>query len=571
VSRPRLIAAALAASALAAALPASAQGHAVLERTVPERGADLEASPPAIELYFNEPVEASFGAVRVFDSTGEQVDTGEQSRPGADPAAIGVGLPPGLADGTYTATYRVISADSHPVSGGFVFTVGDPGAAPTASVSDLLSGSDAGPVTGAAAGVTRFLTYAATAFVVGGLLFALLVFGPAAAGRERAASAAFDTRLRRLVAAAALIGLAAGAAGIVLQGATATGTSFWNALVPDVVGDVLETRFGTVWGLRELAWLAIAGVAVASAPSRRPSTAWLLVVPTAFLCAAPALAGHASTQSPRALLIPADIVHVAAMSLWVGGIAALLVCVRAATARLEPAGRTRLLAASLARFSPLALAAVVALVATGAVQAIVHLDSVSDLWEAGFGRALAVKLGLVAALVAIGVVHRRRSLPGIRAAAEAGTAPGRAGRLVRRALTAEVALFAGALTATAVLVGQPPPSALSEGPQGATATLGEARVDLTVDPARPGSNEVHVYLFDADDGSQYDELRDVELDASLPSDEIGPIELDLRKAGPGHYTAPDAALGVPGEWTLELSGRASRFEAPRTHFQIEIG
>ena len=210
------------------------------------------------------------------------------------------------------------------------------------------------------------------------------------------------------------------------------------------------------------------------------------------------------------------------------------------------------------------------LVATGTVQTIVHLESVSDLWDTGFGRALAVKIAVVVVLVAIGAAQRRRFLPELRTAAETGQAPGGAGRLIRRALTAEAALFAGALVATAILVGQPPPSALSAGPQSASATLGEARVDLTVDPALAGSNEVHVYLLDADDGSQYDELRSVELEATMSAEEIGPIDVPLRKAGPGHYTAPDAALGVPGDWTLEVSGRASRFEAPRAELEVEI-
>ena len=414
----------------------------------------------------------------------------------------------------------------------------------------------------------RFLTYAATALVVGGLLFALLAFRPALTPSTEAAAHAFNARLRRLIAVAALIGLIAGAAGIVLQGASAAGTSFWDALDAEAVGDVLETRFGTVWGLREIAWLAIALTAVAvTAPGR----AWrLAAVPATFLCVAPALAGHASTQSPSGLLVPVDVGHVAAMSLWAGGIATLLLCVRAATRSLEPAHRTRLLAGSLARFSPLALAAVILLVATGTVQTIVHLESVSNLWDTGFGRALAVKIAVVLVLVAIGAAQRRRFLPELRTTAETGQAPGGAGRLIRRALTAEAALFAGALVATAILVGQPPPSALSAGPQSASATLGEARVDLTVDPALAGSNEVHVYLLDADDGSQYDELRSVQLEATMSAEEIGPIDIPLRKAGPGHYTAPDAALGIPGDWTLEVSGRASRFEAPRAEVEVEI-
>ena len=76
---------------------------------------------------FNEPVESAFGALRVFDAKGERVDVGATERPGGDGEAVAVRLRPDLPDGSYTATYRVVSADSHPISGGFVFTVGKGG------------------------------------------------------------------------------------------------------------------------------------------------------------------------------------------------------------------------------------------------------------------------------------------------------------------------------------------------------------------------------------------------------------------------------------------------------------
>ncbi len=132
---------------LLALLPGSAGAHALLERTEPERGAGLQSPPNEVAFFFSEPVEASFGAVRVFEANGDQVETGEIVRPEGKSDAVAVELPSDLADGTYTATYRVISADSHPVSGGFVFSVGDPGAGPAESVSELLDQSDVGPVT----------------------------------------------------------------------------------------------------------------------------------------------------------------------------------------------------------------------------------------------------------------------------------------------------------------------------------------------------------------------------------------------------------------------------------------
>ena len=148
--RPRrLLAALLTALVVAVALPAVASAHATLEASTPERGAALERPPATVTLRFDEPVEIAFGAIKVFDAKGGRVDAGATYHPSSSGKDVAVHLKRGLQGGGYTATYRVISADAHPVSGGFVFTVGS-GAAPAETVDQLLQGSDAGPATGVA-------------------------------------------------------------------------------------------------------------------------------------------------------------------------------------------------------------------------------------------------------------------------------------------------------------------------------------------------------------------------------------------------------------------------------------
>ena len=168
------------------------------------------------------------------------------------------------------------------------------------------------------------------------------------------------------------------------------------------------------------------------------------------------------------MLAPLDIVHVGATALWIGGIVTLLLAVPAATRRVEPAARTRLLAGVLARFSPIALWSVVALAITGGVQAAIHLDwSLAPFADTGFGRSLLVKIGLFVVLVALGATQRRRIIPALRSHAAGGEAPGGAGVLLRRALRTEIVLLCGVLAATAVLVGSPPPRAVAGGNAGA--------------------------------------------------------------------------------------------------------
>ena len=167
--------------ALVPAAPASA--HALLEATSPASGAQLERAPKQVVFRFSEAVEAAFGAVRVYDGGGKRVDIGSTKHPGGRANAVAVALRSGLGDGTYTATYRVISSDSHPVSGGVVFTVGR-GGTPAETLDQLLQGGGAGKATEVGFGIVRALSYLALALAAGGVAFVAAVWRPALAARR---------------------------------------------------------------------------------------------------------------------------------------------------------------------------------------------------------------------------------------------------------------------------------------------------------------------------------------------------------------------------------------------------
>ena len=582
---------ALAGALAALALPARDGERARAARgDAPERGARLDAAPEQVSLRFSEPVEAEFGAVRVFDSKGGEVQAGRAFHPGGRGTEVAVRLRDGLGEDGYTVTYRVISADSHPVSGGFVFVVGD-AAAPTQTVGDLLGDDETGAVTGTAFGVTRAVQFAAIALGLGGLIFALSCWLPglravAGAGAGwRAASVAFGGRLRALLLIAALAGALSAAVALVLQGAVAAGTTAWEAIDAGVLGDVLGTRFGFVWGLGLLAWLLVGALAAPPrpVPVLQPASVGAtglalpggmrlvaLAVPLAALAVLPALGGHASVQSPVALLFPANVLHVLAMAAWLGGIAVLVLALRSATARLEPGDRSRLLAAVVGRFSALAGVAIAVLLFSGIVQGVVEVRTLTNLVDTAFGRAVLVKIALFLGIVALGAINRRRLLPALARAARDGAPPGASGAALRRTLRAELVLGAAALAATGALAGYAPSVAEGTGPFSGTADVGPARMELTVDPARVGPNEMHVYLFDRRDGSQFDETKELTVTAELPEKRIESIELDATKAGPGHYVVSGAALGVAGDWTVQVATRVTEFDEYRAELRVPI-
>ncbi len=330
------------------------------------------------------------------------------------------------------------------------------------------------------------------------------------------ASRAFTARLERLLLIAAIAGLVSAIVAIILQGAVGEGSSFWSAAQPNTFSEVLGTRFGTAWGVGALAWVLVlivlatrplrgrdiapppqapepvlvvaggppeparAAAAAPAAPALSTPKLAALAVPLFGLALLPSLGGHTSVQKPVAVLLPANIVHVLAMSAWLGGVAVLVFALRAATAELEPDARTPLLAGVVGRFSALATIALPLLILSGVVQSIVEVGSFGALLDSAFGRAVLIKIVVALAIVVLGFFNRQRMLPALRRA----TTPGRTGVLLRRTLRAELALGVVAIAVTGALSSYAPSVAESSGPYATSVMVGPARVEVTVDPGQ---------------------------------------------------------------------------------------
>jgi len=567
VSRARhlLLALALAGVAMLAGA-ASAFAHAQLLGTSPQSGSTVATQPAEVIFKFNQAVGGTLGAVRVYDAQGNEVDNLDVTHPEGEEHWMGVGLRLHLPDGTYTATYRVISADTHIVYGGLVFNIGHAGAAPRFTVAGLIGRNQSGEVTKLAFGAVRALDYLSIALLLGGLAFVVVAWQPglaAVAGGERRwsrASAAFSARVRVLLAVAVVLGVGVSVLGILLQGASAAGVSLWSSLQGTVVRDTLESRFGQVWGARALDWLAL-GALLLVARTRRPR--WLvapIVLGAAYLAITPALAGHASVQSPTAVFFPSDVVHVLAASVWVGGVACLLLALPAATGCVEGPERSRLLLAVLRRFSPLALGAVAAIAVTGVVQAYIDVRTVEGLLHTTYGELILVKTALLLCLIGLGWVNRERVIPALERVVSAERPPGGVGVLARRSLRGELALMLCVFGVTAALISYAPPIDAASGPFSTNTTLGPAELEMTVEPARVGLNTIHLYLINARDGTQFTATKELIARASLPAKGIGPLALQPNLSGPGHYTLNSAELSPGGTWEIQITDRVSEFE-----------
>ena len=169
-------------------------------------------------------------------------------------------------------------------------------------------------------------------------------------------------------------------------------------------------------------------------------------------------------------------------------------------------------------------------------------------------------------ILALGAYNNRFAVPKLRAE----TASPRQQRRFLRTAGVELVLMATVVGVTAMLVNQPPARAQLEptGPQAVTAELGNLELNLVVDPATVGPNQIHLYLLGADGRPANVAAADVL--ASLPSRGIGPLRFPAHPAGPGHSIVHGANLPLPGTWQLTVEARRGEFEALSATVSIPI-
>jgi copper transport protein len=535
---------------VAGAAPAFA--HAQLTTTEPVGGTALPTSPERVVLRFGEAVEIPLGSIRVFASpSGKQVETGAASHADGQATAVAVKLPK-LEKGTYIVTWRVTSADSHPVHGAFTFSVGTAkgGSEDAALVEKLLTSGGGSTTVGAVYAVLRFVAFGALVLLVGGFAFLALVW-PAGAGWARA---------RRVLWAAWAAAVVTTVVGIPIQGVYAAGLPLAKVTSSTVLRGVFDERFGKVWGLRLILLILMAAILVALRRRDGSEEVGRLPGPVVGggallgvgLLLTPGLAGHASTQDLVPLALASDVVHLVAVSVWLGGLALLALAVL-------PRGLPDELARVVPRFSRLAFGAVVAILATGVFQGWREVRSKAALTDTTYGKLLIIKVVLFALLVGLGYLSRRHVQARYRVpAARLSFGPGAAtadpdsetvSRL-RRTVGAETVVAAVVLAVTALLVNaQPARSALAQ-PFSTEMRSQQVWVDVTVDPAKAGPAALHFYTLSPQGG--VGEVQDLTATMTLPSQDVGPLTVPVQRAGPGHFTAYNFNIPLRGQWKLEV-------------------
>ncbi|MFD5522107.1 copper resistance CopC/CopD family protein [Streptomyces sp. NPDC127066] len=583
-----------------------ASAHAALTGTDPQEGSVLKSAPRQVTLTFSESIGLFDDSFRVLDPENRRVRTGEPEHADGRADTAGVTLPRGLGDGTYTVAWRVVSADSHPVSGAFTFSVGKPSA--TRAPLPPTAGD---PASSALYDIARYAAYSGLALLIGAVTF-VLVCG-------------FPGSVRRLLVTGWWILLGSTLALLLLRGPYERGTGPSGVLDPESLSDTLAGRPGIVLVAR-LALLAAVAFVPPRVPVRGLGAGRGVLVPGALFSVALAVTWAASEHASAGIQVPAamvsSVLHLLAMAVWLGGLAALLAALHRPAEPVPPAVVTR--------FSRLALTSVVVLAVTGVYQSWRGLGSWDALTSTSYGRLLVVKVVLVALLLAGAAFSRRWTIraatartPAIvpagrvavpvtvpapegpaseESASEESTSEGSGSdgpagdgakggpgadeyhRGLRRSVLAEVTIGILVLVITTMLTGTQPGRAATESADAAAVarrvtsrtTLvpfdvgtpgGHGRVQIELTPGQVGENSVQVVVFGSDGGLVT--VPEVRLTFTQESQKVGPIDAEITDKG-GYWTSDGLTLPLPGTWTMKVTVRTSDIDEVTVSKKVTI-
>jgi copper transport protein len=568
---------------LTALAPSSAAfAHASLVRAEPADGALVAEPPAALRLTFNEPVTPL--VMRLIGPDGTAVTPAAS----AENTAVTV-KPPALRRGTHVLSWRVISADGHPVGGSLVFSVGEASAVP-----GTLPAGD--PTVRAAFWAAKVVIYFALLIGLGGAFFRIWtdddpaahscdpptlgssysgfesagargakaesgnpgflvwILGPRFRGDERKSNG--TPWVDRVLVALIAVGLIVTPLLVGLQGLDAL-----DLRLPALAqGQVWETGLGTSYGLTAIAAAValFAGLFALEAASRakartkeRIAARSLSLVALITAGLALALSGHASNAAPQILTRPSVFAHVVCVAFWIGALSPLIAAVQAGEG------------GPLARFSRVIPYPLAALVISGGVLAVVQLDRVDALWTTSYGIVLSCKLAAVVALLGLAAVNRCVFTPRYQHGEANASGP------LVRTMAAEFCIVAAILALVALWRFTPPPRALASAePVEVHLHSAGAMAQMSLMPVRARDLRVDIQVLD----SEFNALAVKEVTVTLanPAAGIEPIRRAAVRSRDGHWRVEGLRIPVAGQWTVRVDLLIDDFEKIVLEDQVDL-
>ncbi|MCI0560675.1 MAG: copper resistance protein CopC [Nitrososphaera sp.] len=541
----------------------SSFAHPVYLDSTPRAFQSVRASPPEVNVFFSEAIELDYSRISVLGPDGSRVDTNDPHNVEGDTASIGVSLQPGLPEGEYTVTTRVLSAvDGHVIEETFIFGIGTAPIEGSADGTELLSPGYS---------ASRFPGMIGQVMAVGAAFGALWLWKPISkvpwlASTILETRASIDKKMMKIIIVGAGLVLASGVAMIIVQAIS----------IDASVQQAIATKFGNVWITRMLQSSILMGIAVAvyrrvSKNNVSPTKAELyaiLIIGLAVLVTSSLIAHAAATEQTTAMVL--DFFHNAAASIWIGGLILLgFAAVPKLLAIKDQRTRSAAISLLIPRFSMIVVTLLGIAVITGPILLFTLESDLSLTLASLYGQILVVKLTLAGIMVGMGaysqfIVQKKVvtvmtggsqvDSPGIRnfgkmLKVEAGVG---VALLLMVSLMANGALPSGQFRSYQREPGEQEAFAEIDTTLVRTAYSEGGRIELSISPFAVGQNRFTLKFLDRQ-GENHTGIESTTIKLTQIEKGIGPITVETKMQATGTFTA-DAAFSLPGLWSVQIEG-----------------
>ncbi|MEK4220202.1 MULTISPECIES: copper resistance CopC/CopD family protein [unclassified Bacillus (in: firmicutes)] len=514
-------------------LPKTSFAHAYIVKSSPGENSELKSAPAQVEIEFNEPVEEGFHYIKVYNSDGDRVDTDKTEIKKDNNHIMTVKLKKNLPHDVYRAEWNAVSADGHPVSGVIPFSIGK---ADGGFSSQKTSGSALNPGTAA----DRAILYTAFSLFIGTVFFHLFWYkgdGKKLAKRTK----------RLLVISVTVLGLAL-LLQLPIQTKANAGGGWGNAFQPEYMKETLfETAGGTIWMIQAVLYVLLVLSAIPVLRKKRFASFAYWTAPLIFffgLLLAKAFTGHAAVVEEKTVGILMDFLHLSAASIWIGGIAAIVLLL---SQEWRQPDKT-LAWETVKRFSPWALTAVGVILFSGLLNGFFIIRSMDSLFHTAYGQALLVKSGLFVLMLILGGIHflltRKRQ-----------------GSKITRTLKAEWAIGIAVLITAAVFTSLPSPPEPAPEPFYQTKAIENGQnVSLSISPNQPGKNvfELRVTDHNRDPVKNIQQITLTVYKTGLSGNK-NKSTFQLKEKTDGIFQTENLSINEKGNWKIKVHGLTGDF------------
>ena len=578
----RIFAALLFTAVLVTAITASASAHAYLIRSDPADGAVLAEPPTDVNLWFDEPIVPSFSIIQVFDINNQPVEVNNIRINPDDSHNLAFSFPNELSPGVYSILWETISdADGHYSRGLLIFGVGENVDLNAASVVE----NETPPPKMTEIGL-RWLNFALLAALAGALMMAHLVIRPSLAPTKLQPT--LQSVQRRLVNVAALAAILSFIAGIGMLG--------WQvaqlmSTLPEGVSPIevswqiiSRTSWGLFWVARQVLLFLLSFSLMTLRPFSlvnmlsRIRVAWgIAFVLLAALFVTQSSMGHAAAVAPNTVLsVAVDALHLAAATIWVGGLLTLAIAILPLLSQQKQAA-TALIKAGWMPFGAIAALAVGILFATGMYSAGRQVASVDAMLTTLYGQTLLGKIGIVLLVGAVGLANSMLLHPQVAAQIRrvlrrpADWQPLSIGQMPRL-IFLEIGFGMAVLLLTGLITSAPAPRgveytiAAEDVPNALTEVVDDLVITLYAKPNRPGQNVFTVYAGSSRRPAPA-EISRVILHFTYQGQEAGRVTVDAIEVEPGRFMVTGNFMSLVGPWDVEVVVRRFGLEDSVASFE----